>query len=56
MALRKVKGNNFRIFAGTATFALETSCSVNIQGNMEDGSTKDSAGAGHDREAVECAS
>lgn len=45
MALRKVKGNNFRIFAGTATFALETSCSVNIQGNMEDGSTKDSAGA-----------
>lgn len=45
MALRKVKGNNFRIYRGTATFPLETSCSVNIQGNMEEGSTKDSAGA-----------
>lgn len=45
MALRKVKGNNFRIYMGTATFPLETSCSVNIQGNMEDGTTKDTVGA-----------
>lgn len=53
MALVKIKGNNFRIFNGTATFVAETSCSVQIQGNMEDASDKDVAGAWRVEDMVE---
>jgi len=43
MALHKLKGQNFRIFEGTAVIAGETSCQVTIQGNMQDESNKDTA-------------
>ena len=45
MALNKVMGQNFRAFIGSSAVSEETNCQVTIQGNMEDGSTKDSAGA-----------
>lgn len=41
MALRKLMGQNFRVFEGTAVVIGETSCQVTIQGNMEDESNKD---------------
>lgn len=45
MALVKIMGQNFRAFVGGLAAANavveETNCSVQIQGNMEDGSTKD---------------
>ena len=43
MALKKLRGNNFRIFEGTAVVIGETSCQVTIQGNMQDESNKDTA-------------
>ena len=43
MALKKLKGQNFRIFEGTTVIAGETSCQVTIQGNMQDESNKDTA-------------
>lgn len=45
MALNKVMGQNFRAFIGSSAVSEETNCQVTIQGNMEDGSTKDSTGA-----------
>ena len=45
MALNKVMGQNFRAFIGSSAVSEETNCQVTIQGNMEDGSTQDSAGA-----------
>jgi len=44
MALTKVMGQNFRVFVGGAAVPEATSCQVTIQGNLEDGATKDSAG------------
>ena len=45
MALVKLLGQNFRAFVGglSAAYAVveETNVSVQISGNMEDGSTKD---------------
>lgn len=41
MALKKLKGQNFRIFEGTTVIAGETSCQVTIQGNMQDETNKD---------------
>lgn len=41
MALTKLKGQNFRVFVGGSAVTEATNCSVTIQGNMEDGSTKD---------------
>lgn len=45
MALKKLMGQNFRAFVGGVAVNEATNCQVTIQGNMEDGSTKDSAGA-----------
>lgn len=43
MALTKLMGQNVRTFVGGSVVAESTNCSVTVQGNMEDGSTKDSA-------------
>ena len=49
MALTKLMGQNFRAFVGGVAAANavveETNCSVQIQGNMEDASTKDTENA-----------
>ena len=49
MALTKLMGQNFRAFVGGTAAANavveETNCSVQIQGNMEDASTKDTENA-----------
>lgn len=49
MALTKIMGQNFRAFVGghAAANAVveETNCAVQIQGNMEDASTKDTENA-----------
>ena len=45
MALNKVMGQNFRAFVGGSAVPEATNCQVTVQGNMEDGSTKDSTGA-----------
>lgn len=44
MALTKVMGQNFRTFVGGDAVPEATSCQVTIQGNLEDGATKDSTG------------
>ena len=44
MALKKLMGQNFRAFVGGAAVPEATNCQVTIQGNVEDGSTKDSGG------------
>ena len=44
MALTKVMGQNFRAFVGGAAVIEATNCQCTIQGNMEDGSTKDTVG------------
>lgn len=45
MALQKIKGQNFRVFIGSGDSAAAvpeaTNCSIQISGNMEDNSTKD---------------
>lgn len=41
MALTKLKGQNFRVLVGGAAVTEAVNCSITIQGNMEDGSTKD---------------
>ena len=41
MALTKIKGQNFRAFVGGSAVAEAVNCSVQITGNMEDSSTKD---------------
>ena len=50
MALTKIKGRNFRAFIGGAAAAAtavveETSMSAQIQGNLEDATTKDTEGS-----------
>lgn len=45
MALKKLKGNNFRTFVGGSAVPEATSCQVSITGNMEDAKTKDSEGS-----------
>lgn len=47
--MSKLKGQNFRVFVGSASNSMSavpeaTNCQITIQGNMEDGSTKDSEG------------
>lgn len=42
MALKKIMGQNFRVFAGGAAVDEAMSCSVSISGNMEENTTKDS--------------
>ena len=44
MALTKVMGEHFRAFVGGAAVPEATNCQCTIQGNVEDGSTKDSVG------------
>ena len=44
MALTKIMGQNFRVFIGGSAVPEATNCQVTIQGNVEDGSTKDSVG------------
>ena len=41
MALTKIKGQNFRAFVGGTAVPEAVNCSVQITGNMEDSSTKD---------------
>lgn len=45
MALTKIKGQNFRVFVGSGTNAAAipeaVNCSIQINGNMEENSTKD---------------
>lgn len=45
MALTKVMGQNFRTFVGTVPDVEALSCQVTIQGNLEDGTTKDTTGS-----------
>ena len=45
MALKKLKGNNFRTFIGASAVTEAVSCQVSITGNMEDAKTKDSEGS-----------
>lgn len=45
MALTKLMGQNFRVFVGGSVVTEATNCNVTIQGNMEDGSTKDTDNA-----------
>ena len=44
MALNKVMGQNFRAFVAGSAVPEATNCQVTVQGNVEDGSTKDSTG------------
>ena len=44
MALTKVTGEHFRAFVGGAAVPEATNCQCTIQGNVEDGSTKDTVG------------
>lgn len=41
MALSKIKGQNFRVFVDDDAVPEAVNCSVQITGNMEDNSTKD---------------
>lgn len=41
MALQKIKGQNFRVFVGSAAVNEAVNCSIQLNGNMEDNSTKD---------------
>ena len=45
MALKKLKGQNFRAFVGGSAVPEATSCQVTISGNTEDAKTKDSEGS-----------
>jgi hypothetical protein len=51
MALTKIMGQNFRAFVGGAAVTEATNCQVTIQGNVEDGSTKDSV-SGYNEETM----
>jgi len=41
MALQKIKGQNFRVFVNSDAVNEAVNCSIQITGNMEDNSTKD---------------
>lgn len=45
MALKKLKGQNFRAFVGGNAVPEASSCQVSITGNMEDAKTTDSEGS-----------
>lgn len=45
MALKKLKGQNFRAFVGGNAVPEASSCQVSITGNMESSKTKDSEGS-----------
>ena len=51
MALTKIMGQNFRAFVGGAAVTEAVNCQVTIQGNVEDGSTKDSV-SGYNEETM----
>ena len=51
MALTKIMGQNFRVFIGGSAVPEATNCQVTIQGNVEDGSTKDSV-SGYNEETM----
>ena len=50
MALTKIMGQNFRVFVAGAAVPEATNCSITIQGNMDDASTKDSTGGWNEEE------
>lgn len=50
MALSKIMGQNFRVFVAGAAVPEATNCSITIQGNMDDASTKDSTGGWNEEE------
>lgn len=57
MAVKKLKGQNFRAFTGSSSsnmnaFPEETNVQVTISGNMEDASTKDSEGGWQQEQMV----
>jgi hypothetical protein len=45
MALKKLKGQNFRVFVNGSAVPEASSCQVTTTGNMEDSKTKDSEGS-----------
>ena len=45
MALTKLMGEHFRVFVGGEAVAEETSCSVTVQANMEESTSKDVTGS-----------
>ena len=49
--IKKIMGQNFRVFDAGTVVQGETSCQVTIQGNMEDESNKDTA-SGYTKEAM----
>ncbi len=51
MALQKIKGQNFRALVNGAVVTEAQSCQVQIQGNLEDASTKDST-SGYSQEQM----
>jgi predicted secreted protein len=50
MALSKIMGQNFRVFVAGAAVPEATNCSITLQGNMDDASTKDSTGGWNEEE------
>lgn len=50
MALSKIMGQNFRAFVGGSAVPEATNCSITVQGNVEDASTKDSTGGWNEEE------
>ena len=42
--MSKIKGQNFRLLKDGSVFPEATNCSITLQGNSEDTSTKDTAG------------
>ena len=50
MALTKKMGQNFRVFVAGAAVPEATNCSITLQGNMDDASTKDSTGGWNEEE------
>jgi len=51
MALTKIMGQHFRAFVGGAAVNEATNCQCTIQGNVEDGSNKDSV-SGYNEETM----
>jgi hypothetical protein len=45
MALTKIMGQHFRVFVGGNAVPEAVNCSVTINGNMEDSTTKDTVGS-----------
>ena len=45
MALTKIMGQHFRVFVGGTAVPEAVNCSVTINGNMEDSTTKDTVGS-----------